>query len=57
MPLPFAVEEDDPVRLRDRPDDPADDRQRTEHLDGEGSPRAPLYALLRVIARDVGRDL
>ena len=42
MPLSCAVEEDDPVRLRDRPDEPADDRQRTEQLDGERSPRAPL---------------
>jgi hypothetical protein len=54
---PFGVEEDDPVGLGDRPDDPADHGQRTEYMNGEGSPRPPLYAQLRVIARDAGHDL
>ena len=55
--LPVAIEEDDPVGLCDRPDDPADDRHWTEHLNRERPHRSPLNTQLRVVARDVGHDL
>src|SRR5262245_18899209 len=51
--LGAAVEEDDPVRLQDPPDDPAEDRDRPEELDRELPPRAAADAL--TLARPLER--
>ena len=45
-PLAFGVEERDPVRLGERPDDSAEDRQRPERLDREHAQRLPRGARL-----------
>ena len=51
QPLPVRMQERDPVRLRDRPDDAREDRERPEELDGEHPSLVPPRADERPSAR------
>src|SRR4029450_3804610 len=53
----LAVEDHDAIRLRDRPYEPPDHRQRAEELHCERAQRPTLDALAPSVARDAGCDL